>query len=412
MALLPCRFRSKLKPLAGGRHGIMRYADWAIWIFRARTKKLKIKQMRSSKPAVVILNMSYTGVAIARNLRHQHVPILGVTAKRDIFGNHTRCAEVLFAPDSAEAPEELASFLVQLAKRFSSRPVLFATRDQDVSFIEHFRQVLERFYLLPIPAPGVLNRLLDKWETASAAIDLLKRTTSASSKGARKESPGTQRQFQDHRQEKQGAGRVRRPMIDLACGCAKPEVRAEAVPKIQAEGKRGRTKQPEGPNRASVPQHVARIANLAERSDADVGPVGNQAEAREELKHVGPLESADPRSQEKPDWQDDANDWPRPDDQQRTGIWRNIRPGNRQRVKDDSFNPPARGNGTDDMPEFVDGHHRQPAQRQECADQQNLVEAFHKINSPTTSGQPIGLNASAIRPGSSRIDPESFKTAS
>lgn len=169
MALLPCRFRSKLKPLAGGRHGIMRYADWAIWIFRARTKKLKIKQMRSSKPAVVILNMSYTGVAIARNLRHQHVPILGVTAKRDIFGNHTRCAEVLFAPDSAEAPEELASFLVQLAKRFSSRPVLFATRDQDVSFIEHFRQVLERFYLLPIPAPGVLNRLLDKWETASAA---------------------------------------------------------------------------------------------------------------------------------------------------------------------------------------------------------------------------------------------------
>ena len=46
-------------------------------------------------------------------------------------------------------------------------------------------------------------------------------------------------------------------------------------------------------------------------------------------------------------------------------------------MKDDSFNPPARGNGTCHMPEFVDGHHCQPTQWQECADQENLVEAFH-----------------------------------
>jgi len=48
-------------------------------------------------------------------------------------------------------------------------------------------------------------------------------------------------------------------------------------------------------------------------------------------------------------------------------------------VKDDSLNSPACGNCADGMPEFVDGHHCQPAQRQEGADQQGLVEAFHRV---------------------------------
>ena len=49
-------------------------------------------------------------------------------------------------------------------------------------------------------------------------------------------------------------------------------------------------------------------------------------------------------------------------------------------MEDDPFDCPASGNCTDDMPKFVDGHHRQPAQRQEGADQQDLVEAFHWFN--------------------------------
>ena len=47
-------------------------------------------------------------------------------------------------------------------------------------------------------------------------------------------------------------------------------------------------------------------------------------------------------------------------------------------MKDNPLNTAAGGNGTDNMPKFVNGHHRQPAQRQEGADQQNLVEAIHK----------------------------------
>lgn len=45
-------------------------------------------------------------------------------------------------------------------------------------------------------------------------------------------------------------------MIDLAFGCTKAEVRAEAIPKVQPEGKTDRSKQPQLPHLASVAQHV------------------------------------------------------------------------------------------------------------------------------------------------------------
>jgi D-aspartate ligase len=129
----------------------------------------RMNKTRSSQHPVVILNMAYTGLGIARNLYWYGMPIVGVTAKRDIVGNHTRRAQVVFAPDSAESPQELSDFLVQMAGRFAAKPVLFATRDQDVSFVEQFRGELAPHYLLPIPNEGVLSLLLDKWSMAQAA---------------------------------------------------------------------------------------------------------------------------------------------------------------------------------------------------------------------------------------------------
>src|SRR5262249_34955872 len=126
-------------------------------------------RLKTSRPPVVILNMAHTGLGIARNLRSQDVPIFAATAKRDLVGNYTRYAKLLLSPDSAEAPEELASFLCNLAKQLAAKCVLFPTRDQDVLFIERFRESLKEHYLMPVPAAGVLTRLLDKVEMAEAA---------------------------------------------------------------------------------------------------------------------------------------------------------------------------------------------------------------------------------------------------
>src|SRR5215469_1302850 len=126
-------------------------------------------KLKTSRPPVVILNMAHTGLGIARNLRSQQVPVFAATGKRELVGNYTRYAKLLVSPDSAEAPEELASFLGNLAKRLAARCVLFPTRDQDVLFIERFREALAEHYLMALPAPGVLTRLLDKVEMAEAA---------------------------------------------------------------------------------------------------------------------------------------------------------------------------------------------------------------------------------------------------
>ena len=83
-------------------------------------------------------------------------------------------------------------------------------------------------------------------------------------------------------------------MIDFACGCTKAEMRAEAVPKIQAPEENRPLQTATAATsgfRAAACFLRTRIANLAERSDPDIGSIGNQAEAREELKQEGPLES-------------------------------------------------------------------------------------------------------------------------
>lgn len=167
-------------------------------------------------------------------------------------------------------------------------------------------------------------------------------------------------------------------MIHLACRCAEPEVRAESVPKIQAKRKRHHGEQPKAPDGASVLEHhawVARVATLVEGSGPEVAAIGDQAEAREELDQVRQRHSAHFEDDEQGKRQNDADDWPGPDNQQRVGIGGYVRLGNRQRVKDHPFNGATRGNSTKDMPKFVNRHHCQPAQRQEGADQENLVKS-------------------------------------
>jgi hypothetical protein len=114
-------------------------------------------------------------------------------------------------------------------------------------------------------------------------------------------------------------------MIDLARRLTKPELRPKPVPKVKAKGNGDRTKQPKAPNRASVSQHVAHVTDPAERADADVGTVGDQAESREELHDIRPSDSAHFRGQEQAKRQDDADEWPRPDDQERVRIGRHVR---------------------------------------------------------------------------------------
>jgi predicted ATP-grasp superfamily ATP-dependent carboligase len=90
--------------------------------------------------------------------------VIGLTSHKGIYGNFTRYAEVRHCPDSREQPDALLAFLLRLGDEIEGG-VIFPTRDDDVLFLERFRQQLERRFILALPQSSALQASLDKWET-------------------------------------------------------------------------------------------------------------------------------------------------------------------------------------------------------------------------------------------------------
>src|ERR1700733_1065679 len=119
-------------------------------------------------PSVIILNLFYTGIAIARDLAGRGMRVVGLTAHREGPGNRTRLCEVRPAPNSHEQPEKLADYLLRASKELRGA-VIFPTRDLDVLFLDRYRDVLGEHYRLAIPPRDALHRVVDKHELASIA---------------------------------------------------------------------------------------------------------------------------------------------------------------------------------------------------------------------------------------------------
>jgi D-aspartate ligase len=116
-------------------------------------------------PKAVVMNMFYTGLGIARSLGEQGIPVIGLTARRGIYGNFTRYAKTVFCPDSRHEPEALLAFLIGLGRELDVRGVLFPTRDDDLVFLDRFRVELARYFSVAAPDSSVLGACLNKWET-------------------------------------------------------------------------------------------------------------------------------------------------------------------------------------------------------------------------------------------------------
>jgi D-aspartate ligase len=120
-------------------------------------------------PPVLILNLFYTGLGIARSLAGRGIRVVGLSAHRHIYGNFSRYCEVRFSPNSQEEPEQLAEFLLGIAPEFEGA-IIFPTRDADVLLLDRFRSELEEHYRLAIPPHAVLMRVIDKAALVDAAI--------------------------------------------------------------------------------------------------------------------------------------------------------------------------------------------------------------------------------------------------
>lgn len=154
-SLVPSGLRSWAKKMMG-RNG----ASPATTPKPASTAGPSEKAKPENAPPVIIMNMFYSGLAIARDLAGTGVRVIGLSSDPKAYGNFTRFCEVRRAPDSQSEPEKLAAFLQQAADGLKGA-VIFPTRDADVVFLDRYRDELKD-YRISIPPRSALIQALDK----------------------------------------------------------------------------------------------------------------------------------------------------------------------------------------------------------------------------------------------------------
>lgn len=110
------------------------------------------------------MNMFHTGLGIARSLAVRGVPVIGLTAQKGVYGNFTRYARIVHAPNSRTEPEALLPYLLKLGQEIGPS-VIFPTRDDDVIFLDRFRDELQKCFRLVTPESPAVKACLNKWET-------------------------------------------------------------------------------------------------------------------------------------------------------------------------------------------------------------------------------------------------------
>jgi predicted ATP-grasp superfamily ATP-dependent carboligase len=111
---------------------------------------------------VVVLNMHYSGLGIARSLAPHGIPVFGLSSTRGFPGNRSRYCTYVPSPDSLLEPAALREFLLQFADRCGDRPILLPTRDHDIEFLLRHRDALEQKFRIPLAPTHVVEAAMNK----------------------------------------------------------------------------------------------------------------------------------------------------------------------------------------------------------------------------------------------------------
>ena len=120
----------------------------------------KVPARRRAPAAVVVGLDSITGLQTARVLASRDVPVVGLARQTGHPACSTRaCRRVVYADTWTD---DLIASLLALGPSFDEPPVLFPCSDSSVLLLSEHREALAPGYRIVLPAPGVLEVLLDK----------------------------------------------------------------------------------------------------------------------------------------------------------------------------------------------------------------------------------------------------------
>ena len=115
----------------------------------------------AQRPAAIVIGVDcLQGLQTARVLAGRGLPVIGVAKDARHYACRTRaCDEVLIADTGGDG---LIDLLSEIGPTFEARPVLFPCQDKNVIVVSRHRQTLADWYRFILPAPDVVEMMMNK----------------------------------------------------------------------------------------------------------------------------------------------------------------------------------------------------------------------------------------------------------
>jgi predicted ATP-grasp superfamily ATP-dependent carboligase len=118
--------------------------------------------MDADRPVAVVLGLGQNGMATARALGREGIPVIGVDADLGQPGARTRYATRHYSADFLRGGPGLVEDLVALGRTLDQKGVLFPSGDLNISVVSEHRETLAEWYHLVLPPKDVIRMFLNK----------------------------------------------------------------------------------------------------------------------------------------------------------------------------------------------------------------------------------------------------------
>lgn len=113
-------------------------------------------------PTAFVLNVSLAGLGAIRSLGRAGVPVIGLDPDPGHAGFASRYCTALQCPHPVHEPDALLAFLLDQGRKLSQPGILSPASDAFILFISRYRHELEAYFRFSLPAPDVMEAIVDK----------------------------------------------------------------------------------------------------------------------------------------------------------------------------------------------------------------------------------------------------------
>lgn len=118
-----------------------------------------------------VFGMFETGLGVSRSLGKNNICVYGFDYKKDI-GSYSKYVNFTFCPNPITAKDNFIDFVLQNAKLYKSKPVVFLTADDYLSVFSEYRNIFSEYLFLNIPNEETVSLALNKTNLYSKLLNL------------------------------------------------------------------------------------------------------------------------------------------------------------------------------------------------------------------------------------------------